>query len=86
MKAKIFQSGNSQAVRIPKEFRFEEAEVDIFKRAKDINQHTFTEGESWEWGDSAGKAFNEVESVSSKICHPAVKSTQTIKKSQNEPI
>ena len=49
MKAKIFQSGNSQAVRIPKEFRFEEAEVDIFKRAKDINQHTFTEGESWEW-------------------------------------
>ncbi|NCQ47227.1 MAG: AbrB/MazE/SpoVT family DNA-binding domain-containing protein, partial [Shewanella frigidimarina] len=27
MEAKIFQSGNSQAVRIPKEFRFDVTEV-----------------------------------------------------------
>ena len=36
MKAKVFQSGNSQAVRIPKEFRFEEAEVEIFKRGDEV--------------------------------------------------
>lgn len=36
MEAKIFQSGNSQAVRIPKEFRFEASEVEIFKRGDEI--------------------------------------------------
>ncbi len=30
--AKIFRSGNSQAVRIPKEFRLEGDEVEILKR------------------------------------------------------
>jgi antitoxin VapB len=29
--AKVFQSGNSQAVRLPKEFRFDEDEVVIKK-------------------------------------------------------
>ena len=29
MKAKVFRSGNSQAVRIPKEFQLEVEEVDI---------------------------------------------------------
>lgn len=36
MEAKIFQSGNSQAVRIPKEFRFEASEVEIFKRGDEV--------------------------------------------------
>jgi len=36
MEAKIFQSGNSQAVRIPKEFRFDVSEVEIFKRGEEI--------------------------------------------------
>ncbi len=36
MKAKIFQSGNSQAVRIPKEFRFDVAELEIFKRGDEV--------------------------------------------------
>lgn len=36
MEAKIFQSGNSQAVRIPKEFRFDVTEVEIFKRGDEI--------------------------------------------------
>lgn len=36
MQAKIFQSGNSQAVRIPKEFRFDVAEVEIFKRGDEL--------------------------------------------------
>jgi len=36
MEAKIFQSGNSQAVRIPKEFRFDVSEVQIFKRGDEV--------------------------------------------------
>jgi antitoxin VapB len=36
MEAKIFQSGNSQAVRIPKEFRFDISEVEIFKRGDEV--------------------------------------------------
>lgn len=36
MEAKIFQSGNSQAVRIPKEFRFDVSEVEIFKRGDEV--------------------------------------------------
>lgn len=36
MDARIFQSGNSQAVRIPKEFRLEGAEVEIFKRGDEL--------------------------------------------------
>lgn len=34
--AKVFYSGNSQAVRLPKEFRFAAAEVEIFRRDGDI--------------------------------------------------
>ena len=36
MEAKIFQSGNSQAVRIPKEFRFDVTEIEIFKRGDEL--------------------------------------------------
>ncbi|SFR50878.1 antitoxin [Thiomicrospira sp. ALE5] len=36
MEAKIFQSGNSQAVRIPKEFRFDVTTVEIFKRGDEV--------------------------------------------------
>jgi antitoxin VapB len=34
--AKIFQSGNSQAVRLPKEFRFRSKEVEITRRGDEI--------------------------------------------------
>ena len=34
--AKIFKSGNSQAVRLPKEFQFDEKEVQIFRRGDEI--------------------------------------------------
>lgn len=34
--AKVFRSGNSQAVRLPKEFRLRSAEVDIFRRGDEI--------------------------------------------------
>ncbi len=36
MLAKVFQSGNSQAVRLPKEFRFDVSEVEIFKRGEEV--------------------------------------------------
>jgi len=34
--ARVFKSGNSQAVRLPKEFRFESAEVEIFRRGREV--------------------------------------------------
>ncbi len=34
--AKVFQSGNSQAVRLPKQFRFSTDEVEIFRRGDEI--------------------------------------------------
>jgi antitoxin VapB len=36
MEARIFQSGNSQAVRTPKEFRFDVSAVEIFKRGDEV--------------------------------------------------
>lgn len=34
--AKVFKSGNSQAVRLPKEFQFDVSEVDIFRRGDEV--------------------------------------------------
>ncbi|WP_457091238.1 antitoxin [Microvirga sp. P5_D2] len=34
--AKVFLSGNSQAVRLPKQFRFNSDEVEIFRRGDEI--------------------------------------------------
>lgn len=34
--AKVFATGRSQAVRLPKEFRFEEAEVYVRKEGEDV--------------------------------------------------
>ncbi|MGV0999197.1 MAG: antitoxin [Fluviibacter sp.] len=34
--ARIFISGNSQAVRLPKEFRFDVNEVEIFRRGDEV--------------------------------------------------
>jgi antitoxin VapB len=35
-KARIFKSGNSQAVRLPKQFRFDVKEVEILRRGHEI--------------------------------------------------
>ncbi len=35
-KARIFKSGNSQAVRLPKQFRFQVNEVEILRRGQEI--------------------------------------------------
>jgi len=34
--ARVFKSGNSQAVRLPKQFRFESEEVEIFRRGDEV--------------------------------------------------
>ena len=34
--ARVFRSGNSQAVRLPKQFRFTGEEVEIFRRGDEI--------------------------------------------------
>ncbi len=44
---KVFMSGNSQAVRLPKGFQFDEDEVEIFRRGEEIvlrkKGHTLTD-------------------------------------------
>lgn len=34
--ARVFKSGNSQAVRLPKQFRLDTSEVEIFRRGDEI--------------------------------------------------
>lgn len=34
--AKVFMTGRSQAIRLPKEFRFEGKEVEIFRRGDEV--------------------------------------------------
>ncbi len=34
--ARVFKSGNSQAVRLPKQFRFSSKEVEIFRRGDEV--------------------------------------------------
>lgn len=34
--AKVFRCGNSQAVRLPKEFRFNSKEVEVFRRGDEV--------------------------------------------------
>jgi antitoxin VapB len=36
LKARVFKSGNSQAVRLPKRFRFATDEVEIFRRGDEV--------------------------------------------------
>ncbi len=34
--ARVFKSGNSQAIRLPKEFRVESSSLEIFRRGEEI--------------------------------------------------
>jgi antitoxin VapB len=42
-KARVFRSGNSQAVRLPKEFQIDADEVEIFRRGEEIVLRKTTE-------------------------------------------
>lgn len=61
--AKVFQTGGSQAVRIPKEFRFEESEV-LIKETKEgvllISKHRHREAFWQEWIDNLEKFDEEI--------------------------
>lgn len=48
--AKVFWSGRSQAVRLPKEFRFEVGEVSIQRRGSAVILEPVPE--SWDWLDA----------------------------------
>ncbi|MER9298100.1 type II toxin-antitoxin system VapB family antitoxin [Mesorhizobium sp. M0621] len=49
-KAKVFWSGRSQAVRLPKEFRFETDEVSIRRQGRTIILEPLAQ--DWAWLDS----------------------------------
>jgi len=34
--ARVFKSGNSQAIRLPKEYRFSSSEVEIYRRGSEV--------------------------------------------------
>lgn len=54
--AKLFWSGNSQAVRLPKEFRFEGKMVNIRKQGKSVIIEPISE--DWGWLDNLS-AFDD---------------------------
>ncbi len=57
MKAKVFRSGHSQAVRLPKQFQLGVREVEIFKRGEEVVLRPFTK--SWEQYCKHGRRFTE---------------------------
>jgi len=54
--AKLFQNGQSQAVRLPKEFRFDDSEVFIKKTGNVV--HLIPRSESWNSLFSSLKMFS----------------------------
>jgi antitoxin VapB len=55
--AKVFWSGRSQAVRLPKEFRVDAREVRIRRRGKEIILEPLPD--SWSWLDAIAGALDE---------------------------
>jgi len=55
MKAKVFRSGNSQAVRLPKQFQLSVREVEIFKRGEEVVLRPLAK--SWEQYCKHGRHF-----------------------------
>jgi antitoxin VapB len=56
-KAKVFWSGRSQAVRLPKDFRFEGEEVRIRRHGSAVILEPLTE--DWAWLDSIVSKLDE---------------------------
>ena len=55
--AKIFWSGRSQAVRLPKDFRFEEQEVRIRRHGNAVILEPLAE--NWDWLDAISVALDQ---------------------------
>lgn len=63
--AKIFWSGRSQAVRLPKDFRFDTAKVNIHRQGSSIILEPIPE--NWEWLDAiCGKLDQDFISAASE--------------------
>ena len=63
--AKIFWSGRSQAVRLPKEFRFDTAEVRIRRQGNAVILEPVAK--DWGWlDDLAGKVDDDFESAAAE--------------------
>jgi len=57
VKAKVFRSGNSQAVRLPKEFQLDVREVEVFKRGGEVVLRPMAK--SWEYYCKHGRRFTD---------------------------
>jgi len=55
--ARVFRSGNSQAVRLPKEFQLDAKEVEIFRRGDEIVLRP--KPKSWESYFEHGRRFTD---------------------------
>ena len=55
--AKVFWSGRSQAVRLPKEFRFDTDEVTIQRRGSEIILKPVAK--DWAWFDTPKRPFDD---------------------------
>jgi antitoxin VapB len=56
--AKLFWNGRSQAVRLPKEYRFDGKEVRIRKRGNTVILEP-VEGDDWAWLDALSGEFDD---------------------------
>ncbi|MEM6431415.1 MAG: AbrB/MazE/SpoVT family DNA-binding domain-containing protein [Deinococcota bacterium] len=65
MITKVFQSGNSQAVRIPKEFRLEHDEVEITQRGDELILRPIKQ-------QSAAVAFDALVGIEGEIQRPKI--------------
>jgi antitoxin VapB len=50
--AKVFWSGRSQAVRLPKEYRFDAAKVKIRREGKSVILEPIADERDWAWLDA----------------------------------
>jgi antitoxin VapB len=55
--AKVFWSGRSQAVRLPKEFRVEAREVRLTRRGREIIMEPLPE--NWQWLDAISGTLDD---------------------------
>lgn len=59
LRTKVFQSGGSQAVRLPKQLRLETSEVEIWRDGDELRLRPVSESVSDEWD----RFFAEIDSI-----------------------
>lgn len=56
-RAKVFTTGGSQAVRLPKQFRLDTAEVEIWREGKELRMRPVPAHDSWQ------KMFDRIDAI-----------------------